>query len=52
MSDTKYFPTVEAIEKAAHVLDEILEPTPFQRNATFQTSMKLKSISKEKTSRW
>jgi len=33
MSDTKYFPTVEAIEKAAQVLDEILEPTPFQRNA-------------------
>ena len=32
MSETKYFPTVEAIEKAAHVLDEILEPTPFQRN--------------------
>ena len=33
MSDTKYFPTVEAIEKASQVLDEILEPTPFQRNA-------------------
>ena len=33
MSETKYFPTVEAIDKAAHVLDEILEPTPFQRNA-------------------
>ena len=33
MSETKYFPTVEAIEKAAQVLDEILEPTPFQRNA-------------------
>jgi threonine dehydratase len=33
MSDTKYFPTVEAVDKAAQVLDEILEPTPFQRNA-------------------
>ncbi len=33
MSETKYFPTVEAIDKAAQVLDEILEPTPFQRNA-------------------
>ena len=33
MSETKYFPTVEAIDKAARVLDEILEPTPFQRNA-------------------
>ena len=33
MSETKYFPTVEAVEKAAQVLDEILEPTPFQRNA-------------------
>ena len=33
MNETKYFPTVEAIEKAAQVLDEILEPTPFQRNA-------------------
>ena len=33
MSENKYFPTVEAIDKAARVLDEILEPTPFQRNA-------------------
>ena len=33
MSETKYFPTVEAIDKASQVLDEILEPTPFQRNA-------------------
>lgn len=33
MSDTKYFPTIEAIDKASQVLDEILEPTPFQRNA-------------------
>ncbi|MBQ8855782.1 MAG: threonine ammonia-lyase IlvA [Bacteroidales bacterium] len=33
MSETKYFPTVEAIEKAAQVLDEILDATPFQRNA-------------------
>ena len=33
MSDTKYFPTVEAIDKASQVLDESLEPTPFQRNA-------------------
>ena len=33
MSETKYFPTVEVIDKAARVLDEILEPTPFQRNA-------------------
>ena len=33
MSETKYFPTVEAIEQAAQVLSEILEPTPFQRNS-------------------
>ena len=33
MSETKYFPTVEAIDKAAQVLDEILDATPFQRNA-------------------
>ena len=33
MSETKYVPTVEAIEKAAQVLDEILDATPFQRNA-------------------
>ena len=33
MSDTKYFPTVEAIDKAAQVLDEILDATPVQRNA-------------------
>ena len=32
MSETKYFPTTENIEKAAEVLSEILEPTPFQRN--------------------
>ena len=33
MSETKYFPTLEAIDKASKVLDEILEPTPLQRNA-------------------
>ncbi len=27
-----YFPTTEAIEKASGVLEEILEPTPFQKN--------------------
>ena len=32
MSDTKYIPTIEAIDKAASVLSEILEPTPFQKN--------------------
>ena len=32
MSETKYFPTTENIEKAAEVLSEILDPTPFQRN--------------------
>lgn len=32
MSETKYFPTTEAIDQAAKVLSEILEPTPFQRN--------------------
>ena len=32
MEHTKYFPTVEAIEKASGVLEEILTPTPFQRN--------------------
>ena len=32
MNETKYFPTTEAIDKAATVLSEILDPTPFQRN--------------------
>ena len=32
MEHTKYFPTVEAIEKASGVLEEILTPTPFQKN--------------------
>ncbi len=32
MSTNTYIPTVEAIEKASGVLEEILEPTPFQRN--------------------
>ena len=32
MSETKYFPTTEAIDRAADVLSEILTPTPFQRN--------------------
>ncbi len=32
MSTTTYIPTVEAIEKASRVLEEILEPTPFQKN--------------------
>ena len=32
MSETKYFPTTEAIDHAATVLSEILEPTPFQKN--------------------
>ena len=32
MSETKYFPTTEAIDHASTVLSEILDPTPFQRN--------------------
>ena len=32
MDTTKYFPSVEAIDKAAEVLTEILEPTPFIKN--------------------
>ena len=32
MSETKYFPTTENIEKAAAVLSEIIEPTPFHKN--------------------
>ena len=32
MSDTKYLPTTEDIEKAAAVLSEILTPTPFHKN--------------------
>ena len=32
MEHTKYFPTIEAIEKASGVLEEILTPTPFQKN--------------------
>lgn len=33
MDTAKYFPSVENIEKATGVLKEILEPTPFQKNA-------------------
>ena len=33
MDTAKYFPSVEDIEKASGVLKEILEPTPFQKNA-------------------
>ena len=32
MDTNKYIPTVEAIDKASGVLEEILEPTPFQKN--------------------
>ena len=32
MVTSKYYPTVEAIEKASGVLEEILTPTPFQKN--------------------
>ena len=32
MNTTKYFPTTEAVDHAATVLSEILEPTPFKRN--------------------
>ncbi len=32
MSTNTYFPSVEAIERASGVLEEILEPTPFQKN--------------------
>ena len=32
MNTTKYFPTTEAIDRAATVLSEILEPTPFKKN--------------------
>ena len=30
--DTKYFPSIEAIDNASKVLEEILEPTPFMKN--------------------
>ena len=40
MSDTKYFPSVENIEKASQVLSEILEPTPFQKNANLSATYK------------
>ena len=32
MDTKKYFPSVEAIDKAAEVLNEILDPTPFMKN--------------------
>ena len=32
MSNTKYFPAVEDIKQASGVLEEILEPTPLQKN--------------------
>ena len=37
MDTAKYFPSVEDIEKASGVLKEILEPTPFQKNADLST---------------
>ena len=40
MSETKYFPSVESIEKASQVLSEILEPTPFQKNANLSATYK------------
>ena len=30
--EAKYIPTIEAIDKASEVLEEILEPTPFKKN--------------------
>ena len=50
MVTSKYYPTVEAIEKASGVLEEILEPTPFQKNQDelhqlfVMTSEKLKEL--------
>ena len=32
MDTTKYFPSIEAIDRASEVLSEILEPTPFIKN--------------------
>ena len=32
MATEKYFPSIEAIDKASEVLGEILEPTPFMKN--------------------
>ena len=40
MSEKKYFPSVENIEKASQVLSEILEPTPFQKNANLSATYK------------
>ncbi|MBQ8839323.1 MAG: threonine ammonia-lyase [Bacteroidales bacterium] len=40
MSKTKYFPSTEDIDKAAIVLSEILEPTPFQKNSYLSDSYK------------
>ena len=37
MSTPKYFPAVQNIEKAAEILKEIIEPTPFQKNADLST---------------
>ena len=44
--DTKYFPSIEAINNASKVLEEILEPTPFKKNDnlsdTYQANVYLK----------
>jgi threonine dehydratase len=37
MNTVKYFPTVENIDQASTILSEILEPTPFQKNADLST---------------
>ena len=38
MGNTNYFPSVKDIEKAAGILEEILEPTPLQINHRLSVS--------------
>ena len=40
MNTVKYFPTVENIDQASTILSEILEPTPFQKNADLSTKFR------------
>lgn len=40
MSENKYFPSVKNIEKASEILSEIIEPTPFQKNANLSSEYK------------
>ena len=52
MSTTSYIPTVEAIKAASGVLEEILEPTPFQKNQNLCDTYQAEIYLKREDPRW